>query len=37
MEKHELVKRRNEQLERTNIDKENLYANIKSENDGLLD
>ena len=37
MEKHELTKKRNELLEKTAIEKEKLYVDIKQDNDRLLD
>ena len=37
MEKYELYRQRNEQLERTTLEKESLYLKIKTENDVLAD
>ena len=37
MEKHELTKKRNDQLEKTAHEKEKLYLDIKSDNDRILD
>lgn len=37
IEKHELIKKRNEQLEKTALEKERLYVDIKQDNDRLLD
>lgn len=37
MDKHELVKKRNEQLEKTAHEKETLYNNIKADHDRRQD
>lgn len=37
MEKYELYRQRNETLEKTTLEKEQLYLKIKSENDSLSD
>jgi hypothetical protein len=37
MEKYELYRQKNEQLEKTTLEKESLYLKIKTENDELAD